>query len=982
MEITQGKKICAFLITSLMVVSTMFIAPLVTSQSDLNDVLLSGMVHNIDTDEYFTDIQSAINDPDTLNGHTLFVSNGTYLEHVVINKQLTLIGEDPLNTTIDAGGTGDTILVTANFVSISGFTITGAGNYAGTDRDAGIELYENTNCQIFDNRVINNALIGVLLEGSSDLSNNNNIERNNLSLNQYGVYLHNSGNNIISQNYIFDCSRGLYHTGGTGNDIIGNTFDWNSYGILLSQAKYNDIEENNFIENWYAIYMQSDINNVNNEIYHNNFIDSDVPSVDEVANYWDDGYPSGGNYWSDYGGIDSNSDGIGDTPYTNIDGGAGAQDNYPLMAPYGPSVDLSIVDEDITFSNPNPSQWENITISAEIFNEKQDIVTFDIPISGLDWNFISFPVDVSGNIETVLDDSMNGDGGTTWDVAKWYNPADANDPWKTYRVGASTNDLITINITMGIWIRITDNGGDGNLTVKGRMPPMGHTPLWTGWNMVGFPATESTNMTAGDVRALTGYNVTDILTYSGNYTILPWENYTTLNDTDYLTRGKAYWFNVSENCSWTVDNGLPEIPDANAIISFYLDSISEANLIDRQFDVQVPEYGSTIVTANWTINVTGSHTIIVDVTDVNPTDSNMLNNTAQKDIMIVTTSIFNINLSPGWNLISLPLIQSNESLESVLSSIDGKWDKIMTYDPLSPNLWSSTATYKPDSLNEIDLLDHKTGFWIHMLPPETVSQTYTYENVSQSTNDHFAWFLDVDEASDSEFKNPNSQTEFANFRYTQIVSSDDVRASSLNPGEDDEIFTMSSFNISENPAEINKINMTMEIQGNMATEFQVWVFNVMADTWVPLGTSTWTPADTDIVLERAIETNCADYISGDGRFSWGCYQTNSSELVRVDYMGIEIHSSTIENTILTVTGTIPESTDIPLYAGWNLVSYPSLNDTMIVSLAFFGTGADRVEICDPAEPYLIKEVGPTYVMQPGEGYWVHVPADTVWTVDW
>jgi len=306
----------------------------------------------------------------------------------------------------------------------------------------------------------------------------------------------------------------------------------------------------------------------------------------------------------------------------------------------------------------------------------------------------------------------------------------------------------------------------------------------------------------------------------------------------------------------------------------------------------------------------------------------------------------------------------------------------MTYDSQSSQPWQSTATYKPDNLNDIDIIDHKTGFWIHILPSETVSHTYTYENVSQATNDHYAWFLDVDEASDSEFKNPNSQTEFANFRYSQIVSSDDVRASSLNPGEDDEIFTISSFNISENPAEITQINMTMEIQGNMGTDFQVWVFNVMADTWVPLGATVWTAADTDIVLERAIETNCADYISGDGKFLWGCYQTNSSELVRVDYMGVEIHSNTIENTLLTVTGTVPISTDIPLYAGWNLVSYPTLNATKTISMALFGTGADHVEVFDPAEPYLIKEVGPTYVMKPGEGYWVNVPANTVWTVNW
>jgi len=49
------------------------------------------------------------------------------------------------------------------------------------------------------------------------------------------------------------------------------------------------------------------------------------------VNVWDDGYPSGGNYWSDYTGVDANSDGIGDTPYI-LD--AQNVDNYPLMQPF------------------------------------------------------------------------------------------------------------------------------------------------------------------------------------------------------------------------------------------------------------------------------------------------------------------------------------------------------------------------------------------------------------------------------------------------------------------------------------------------------------------------------------------------------------------------------------------------------------------------------------------------------------------------
>lgn len=50
-----------------------------------------------------------------------------------------------------------------------------------------------------------------------------------------------------------------------------------------------------------------------------------------TTNRWDNGYPSGGNHWSDYTGADINGDGIGDTPYI-VD--ANNTDHYPLMTPY------------------------------------------------------------------------------------------------------------------------------------------------------------------------------------------------------------------------------------------------------------------------------------------------------------------------------------------------------------------------------------------------------------------------------------------------------------------------------------------------------------------------------------------------------------------------------------------------------------------------------------------------------------------------
>ena len=96
--------------------------------------------------------------------------------------------------------------------------------------------------------------------------------------------------------------------------VVGNYIVNNSYGIML-------------------VYGSS-----NNKIFHNNFINNAYQAYDSFNNTWDDGYPSGGNYWSDYAGTDvksgfyqneAGSDGIGDMPYT-ID--ANNTDHYPLMA--------------------------------------------------------------------------------------------------------------------------------------------------------------------------------------------------------------------------------------------------------------------------------------------------------------------------------------------------------------------------------------------------------------------------------------------------------------------------------------------------------------------------------------------------------------------------------------------------------------------------------------------------------------------------
>jgi len=138
----------------------------------------------------------------------------------------------------------------------------------------------------------------------------------------YGIYLYYSSNNSIS-----------------GNNIANN-----GDGIILLNSSHNSISRNNMIANRDdGIALR---NSSSNNIFHNNFRDNTKQTYNETpehTNSWDKGYPSGGNYWSGYIGVDEfsgpnqdqlGSDGIWDHPYV-ID--ENNQDLYPLVNPWAPT---------------------------------------------------------------------------------------------------------------------------------------------------------------------------------------------------------------------------------------------------------------------------------------------------------------------------------------------------------------------------------------------------------------------------------------------------------------------------------------------------------------------------------------------------------------------------------------------------------------------------------------------------------------------
>ena len=180
-------------------------------------IVQSERVHNLDTGLNYTSIQEAIDAPETWNGHRIFVEEGIYYENLVIDKSLSIIGENKNATIIDGSGVGDVTTLIASNIIITGFTFQNSGdNYL----DCGISI--------------------------DDKSTRDNISHNLILGNNYGLAVLSSNNtfygNIIKNNF-----AGLVLNWGEGNTLRNNVLLNNTYGFR-SMPVDNDVDISNTVD--------------------------------------------------------------------------------------------------------------------------------------------------------------------------------------------------------------------------------------------------------------------------------------------------------------------------------------------------------------------------------------------------------------------------------------------------------------------------------------------------------------------------------------------------------------------------------------------------------------------------------------------------------------------------------------------------------------------------------------------------------------
>jgi parallel beta-helix repeat protein len=187
----------------------------------------------------------------------------------------------------------------------------------------GLLLAWTTESQIKNNDISNNYGNGVTLTLASNIKITNNKINSNSGT---GITFTGSNQNIVSGNYITRNQNGISLFSSSGNNTItqNNIADQDT-GVYFHVSSSNLIYSNNFVNNTRQVY------DVSWGAPDQNF--PGVPSPSK--NIWDNDYPIGGNYWSNYANQypeakELDNSGIWDTPHF-ID--ENNQDGYPLLNP-------------------------------------------------------------------------------------------------------------------------------------------------------------------------------------------------------------------------------------------------------------------------------------------------------------------------------------------------------------------------------------------------------------------------------------------------------------------------------------------------------------------------------------------------------------------------------------------------------------------------------------------------------------------------
>ena len=255
----------------------------------------------------------------------------------------------------------------------------------------GVGLLNSTDNSIKLNK-ISNSVDGIIMSKSSIIVMENNV----IQCSDFGVSMSESGNNIIRANSIKDGKWGIYLELSSNNKIcLNDVQNFSSFGIALNENSRVNVIYGNYVYGCkVGVAISKSVNNIiygnelkrceggigftnapNNKVFHNNFLINNQQAASDSPCTFDNDYPDGGNFWSDYTGLDEKSglnqdqpgsDGIGDSPYrietNNVD-------RYPLIKPIQRGVDITRPTILVNVTPPKPTTKDSVSFIIVAYDD-------------------------------------------------------------------------------------------------------------------------------------------------------------------------------------------------------------------------------------------------------------------------------------------------------------------------------------------------------------------------------------------------------------------------------------------------------------------------------------------------------------------------------------------------------------------------------------------------------------------------------------
>ena len=408
---------------------------------------------------------------------------------------------------------------------------------------------------------------------------------------------------------------------------------------------------------------------------------------------------------------------------------------------------------------------------------------------------------------------------------------------------------------------------------------------------------------------------------------------------------------------------------------------------------------------SWTYNFNTAGTFLAEVQTLHGTDGNAANNL--RDVM------FYIN-----NSRTLPEFEGIQSVTNpgMGQTLELSWDAgLQVNDPLTYRVYrfdhapsaaevdSATPIYTGTALEYSDSsvvlgqtyyyvvraqdalgqaeynalsISGSAGISVDQYGVGSATAVYNYVGVTQATNNHYAYFNDMDDASQAELNTPNSRTEFTDTYYTNAATSNNVRAGpSANPGSGDEIGAEYRFTIAESQTAVTRIDITHEAQYSAATTVTLYALTD-SGTWAAVGGGESFSSSIEKTMTRSITSNAANYISASNVLRFVFYASTSACTVSVDYAEAKIYTPVYSQDDNTVNWT-SAGEDVAYYNIYRSDSqfgtYTLIGTAQAGALTYTDPGKGQADttywwyIVRAVDGYGAEETNSNAVQEPGEG---------------